>query len=419
MKVATHRLLASLALFIGILVTGGCSRTSLSDFEVTLLIYERHSSQESLDYTAYIGTCSMESGLAVLADVNAYQLNVTGIEHIESRAAPSPDNKQIAFYDTDGGISVVDIETQEGVQVATTQYVPQSMYVAWSSDASRLAYIDGSDLYVVGVDGSEPPRLVAEHQEGDYAVFVTASEFTCCDQIRSPVWDEGGEVIFFDDFNVPGVVEGMLGQHPACYPPSCRSIYQVNVEDLNRTEVLADAALTAQNPGRPGLEAFVPADRRWIAIDPDSGDLSSIVEEPQQLFPSSYQLPEGFDLYWGEWSTDGRSYAMPVHYGPALFGERDPNETDEVRIIGFSTQPAQIDAQVPIYTGNGSGLDSLVWTRDSRYLAYGQINRHGSSTLVVRVFAPETEEDRKICEHDISGKDIERFEVLAVNEPGS
>ena len=262
----------------------------------------------------------------------------------------SPDRNRVAFFSTDGYLSVLRIDTGELKRLIEAPQDDSEGYVAWAPDSTKIVYTSNRDLYVVNSDGSGDRKL-AEHNSGEYV-----NRGIIEDQIRHPMWSADGNYILFDDFRAPSFYTDGTSH------PDIRLIYAVD-EATGEVKSLAGGRLGHQTSDR--TKVLIETEL-WVWSVMDIG--TSIQKERHEFFPNhgilaEPKLPE--KLTDCKWSPDGRVIAGIAHYRgeqgwryelwmlDAITGERIPSAAEIQDVSQF------------------------IWSSDGRHIAYvaGYVSR--------------------------------------------
>jgi tricorn protease len=199
----------------------------------------------------------------------------------------SPDGTRLAFTDTDYRILVVDVETGDVTHVDTDRYAhpERSMNPVWSPDSRWIAYAR---------------RLDTQYR----AVFVHDTETGETHQLTDgmadavdPVWDEGGDYLYFLASTDFGLNTGWLDM-TSYDRPTTRSLYVAVLDEdgvspfVPRSDEEGDEEPQA---GGDGDEAQEDGEELRVEIDPD-GIMDRIVAAPSlpaRSYPGLAPGPEG------------------------------------------------------------------------------------------------------------------------------
>lgn len=198
----------------------------------------------------------------------------------------SPDSNCVAFFSSDGYLSVLRIDTGEVTKVVEATGVG----VAWSPDGSKIAYNSGGDLYVVNADGNDNKKL-AEHKSARYH-----GEGKVVGYVSNPVWSSDGKRILFDNFTAPEFLFG-----GSALDVRNRRIYSVNIATTEIQVLHLSAEIRGPGPDETKIMIWAckKADERYT-------DGMFVMDDDGSICPG-YEcvLP-------GKWSPDGSAIASTV-----------------------------------------------------------------------------------------------------------
>jgi hypothetical protein len=147
------------------------------------------------------------------------------MEDMDTAVAVSPDKSSIAYFTSSasaegvtGSLHLLSLGTGQDVQLATYSLkteadldttkaqagyrVFEKIYISWSPDGSKLAYVINRNLYVIGADGTGGTMLhETPWSERQWYTLYGWQQ----DQIRRPIWSSDGTHVIFDEFTRPTV----------------------------------------------------------------------------------------------------------------------------------------------------------------------------------------------------------------------
>lgn len=230
----------------------------------------------------------------------------------------SPDRNRVAFFSTDGYLSVLGPDSGEITRVVEAL----GASIAWSPDGTKLAYTSGGDLFVVNADGSDNKKL-AEHKSGLYHEEGKVEGYVHC-----PIWSADRRRILFDNFMAPEFLFG-----GSALDIRNRAIYAVDVATSD-TQVLQSLAKIV-GPGPEESKITIMAHK-------EDDDKKFIMNDDGTICPE-YQWVSG------KWSPDGSATANVLDWLDKFFVHEVTGEQFEIEI---------------------EGVTDFIWSPNSQYIAY-------------------------------------------------
>jgi Tol biopolymer transport system component len=213
-----------------------------------------------------------------------------------SDVAASPDGTRLAYLlgpalSGGGQLWIFEVKTRQAVRV-TTCTCPKFSHVSWSPEGSRLAFVDGTQIYLIDADGSHRTQLT--HLGGGEAA-------------EQPTWSPDGTQIAFDTHNQADF--GRLNQ-----------IDVINVDGSGLKVLLHDPSGAWDPAWSPdGLRIAYVLDPQ---IDSEGFDyqlwlMDSDGSHRHQIFESRGCCIQG----WGgpAWSPDGKQLAIVAYPAPGWY----------------------------------------------------------------------------------------------------